>query len=233
MAGMRKPKRTRAEKAAENRQKLLHAAADVVGQYGYAEASVARIVERAGLAQGTFYLYFESRQHLFDQLLPEVGAEALAYIRDRAGKAQDFITMEERGMRAFFDYVAENPSYFRIFTEAEAAAPVAYRTYTADRNGRFLDTIVAAWRRGEIKGYTERELAVLTQVMLASRAYLYHQYGITEKGHVAIPEWVIDTYVRFVARGIGAPEPERRVNGQPAAKPTAQAKPVRRPTARG
>ncbi len=52
----RKPKLTRAEKAAHNRAKLMRAAQEVIGDYGYAEASVARIVERAGLAQGTFYI---------------------------------------------------------------------------------------------------------------------------------------------------------------------------------
>ena len=46
----RKPKLTRAEKAAHNRAKLMRAAQEVIGDYGYAEASVARIVERAGLA---------------------------------------------------------------------------------------------------------------------------------------------------------------------------------------
>src|SRR5579883_2635134 len=169
---MKKQKKTRAEKAAENRQRLLQAAAEVVGQHGYAEASVARIVERAGLGQGTFYLYFDSRQDLFDQLLPEVGAQALAYIRQRIGDASDFMTLEERGMRAFFAYVLENPAFFRILSEAEVAAPIAYEKYTTDRTGRFLGAITAAWKRGEVKGYTKRELGVLTQVMLAARTYL-------------------------------------------------------------
>jgi AcrR family transcriptional regulator len=200
---MRKPRKTRAEKAAENRHKLLHAAAEVVGTFGYAEASVARIVERAGLAQGTFYLYFESRQDLFDQLLPEVGGEALAYIRDQVGTSPDFVTMEERGLRAFFAYMVENPSYFRILTEAEVAAPIAYEKYTSNRTGRFLDSITTAWRKGEVKGYTQRELGVLTQVMLASRAYLYQHYAKGPDGPRPVPEWVIEAYAKFVGRGIG------------------------------
>ncbi len=200
----KKPRKTRAERASENRQRLLQAAAEVVGLHGYSEASVARIVERAGLAQGTFYLYFESRQDLFDQLLPEVGGQALAYIREQVSSAPDFLTMEERGMRAFFAYVLENPAYFRILSEAEVAAPIAYKKYTEDRTGRFLDSITHAWRRGEVKGYSERELAVLTQVMLAARTYLYHEYAKTPKHPKAVPEWVIATYMKFIRRGIGA-----------------------------
>lgn len=216
---MKKPRKSRAEKAAENRQRLLHAAAEVVGEHGYADASIARIVERAGLAQGTFYLYFESRQELFDQLLPEVGNEALAFIRARVGDAPDFLSMEERGMRAFFEYVARNPSYFRVFTEAQAASPEAYRKYTARRTGRFLDRITAAWRRGEVKGFSERELGVLTQVMLAARTYLYQEYAGSDGEGGPVPEWVIAAYMRFVARGLGlaAADAGETVPAEPAA----------------
>ena len=48
-----KPRKTRAEKAAQTRAELLRAAADVVGEVGYREASIARIPQRAGIAQGT------------------------------------------------------------------------------------------------------------------------------------------------------------------------------------
>jgi AcrR family transcriptional regulator len=198
------PRKTRAEKAIENRGRLLHAAADVIGRYGYADATITRIAERAGLAQGTFYLYFASRQDLFDQLLPEIGGEALSFIREAIADAPDFVTMEARGLRAFFDYVVGNPAYLRVFTEAQVAAPAAYARYTADRTGRFLDAIVAARRKGEIQGYTLRELGVLTQVMLAARTYLFHEYAVQDGDRMLPPpRWVVDAYVKFVTRAIG------------------------------
>ena len=197
-------RKTRAEKALENRLSLLHAAAQVIGERGYAEASISRITDRAGLAQGTFYLYFESRQDLFDQLLPEVGEEALATIREAVANAPDFITMEARGLRAFFEYVVRNPAYFRVFTEAEVAAPAAYARYTAHRTGRFLDALIKARRDGQINGYTQRELRVLTQVMLAARTYLFQEFALRENGRIKHPpQWVIDAYIKFVSRALG------------------------------
>ena len=199
-------RRTRAQKAIENRQKLLRAAFDVIGEHGYAGASVTRIVERAGVAQGTFYLYFASRQDLFDQLLPEAGIEALAFIRAAITDSPDFVTMEARGLRAFFEYVARQPAYFRVFTEAEVAALAAYAAYTADRTGRFLDRLTAAWRRGEAPGYSRRELGVLTQVMLAARTYLFHEYARVDGGKVAPPPpWVVSAYLKFIRRALAAP----------------------------
>jgi AcrR family transcriptional regulator len=203
----KRPRKTRAEKAIENRERLLHAAVEVIGLHGYAGATVTRIAERSGLAQGTFYLYFDSRQDLFDQLLPEVGGEALAYIREAVGDAPDFVTMEARGLKAFFQYVVRNPAFLRVFTEAEVAAPTAYARYTADRTGRFLDALVAARRKGQVSGYTPRELGVLTQVMLAARTYLFHEYASRDAGAIQPPpDWVVDAYVKFIARAIGPAE---------------------------
>lgn len=49
----------RTKKLLKNRRALFHA--EVVVELGYADTSIARITQRAGRAQGTFYLYFSSR----------------------------------------------------------------------------------------------------------------------------------------------------------------------------
>src|SRR5882762_5560618 len=81
-----RPKLRRNEKHIVTRRRLFAAAIKVVGKYGYAGASVARITEEAGVAQGTFYLHFESRQVLLDQLLPAVGEDVTTAVRERASE---------------------------------------------------------------------------------------------------------------------------------------------------
>jgi Bacterial regulatory proteins, tetR family len=51
-------KLNRVERNAWTKRKILDAATKIVGKYGYSEASVARITEEAGVAQGTFYNHF-------------------------------------------------------------------------------------------------------------------------------------------------------------------------------
>src|SRR4249919_4256014 len=76
-------KLNRVERNAWTKQKIFEAATKVVGRYGYAEASVARITEQAGVAQGTFYNHFVNRQELLDQLMPKIGLDMVRFIRDR------------------------------------------------------------------------------------------------------------------------------------------------------
>src|SRR5215204_3361823 len=101
-------KLNRVERNAWTKQRLLDAATKVVGKYGYAEASVARITEEAGVAQGTFYNHFENRQELLDQLLPKLGIDMVEFIRERTGTA-DAATQEIKRFGAFFDFIREVP----------------------------------------------------------------------------------------------------------------------------
>ena len=56
-------------RGAQTRQRLLEAAEDVFAELGYHDASIVKITEAAGVAQGTFYLYFTSKKESFDELV--------------------------------------------------------------------------------------------------------------------------------------------------------------------
>lgn len=64
--------KTRREQRREDRREALKAAAiEVFSEKGYHQAKVSEIVERVGVAQGTFYLYYEGKQQLFGELLQD------------------------------------------------------------------------------------------------------------------------------------------------------------------
>src|SRR5437762_12526779 len=111
-------KLNRVERNAWTKQKIFEAATKVVGKYGYAEASVARITEQAGVAQGTFYNHFVNRQELLDQLLPKIGIDMVRFIRDRTGTGHAARQEIER-FSAFFDFIREVPEFLRILNEAQ------------------------------------------------------------------------------------------------------------------
>lgn len=198
----RKKKKTRAEKSIENRNSILEAAAEIVGELGYAEASIARITQRAGLAQGTFYLYFDSRQALFDELLPHMGQGLLDFLHRRVEGATDMLEVEERGFRGFFDYLQQNPSFFRVLNEAEVAAPQAYETHFTKLRERYVDSLERSWNRGQLPGYAREELEVLAYILMAARSYLYLRYSKDESGPKPIPDWVVNAFRKFIAGGL-------------------------------
>lgn len=54
------------------RAQLLAAAREVFAERGYYAANIAEIIERAGVARGTFYNYFESKRAVFQAVLGEL-----------------------------------------------------------------------------------------------------------------------------------------------------------------
>jgi AcrR family transcriptional regulator len=57
---------------AERRQQILNHARDVFAKRGYHAAKIDDIVAAAGVARGTFYLYFEDKRGIFEEIVDRV-----------------------------------------------------------------------------------------------------------------------------------------------------------------
>lgn len=186
---------TRAEKAVATRRAIIEAAAEIIGEYGYADASVSRITTRANIAQGTFYNYFDTRQALFDTLLPELGRDLIAFVGDRVRGSKSTLEMEERGFRAFFEYLSSNPGFYRILNEAETMAPKAHQRHFRALTSRYVAALRHGLLQGELPAYSEAELETIVYLLMAARSYLTMRFGLDDR---ALPEHVVQTYVKFV-----------------------------------
>ncbi len=89
----------------ETRQKLMRAAILEFSHQGFANANINRISESAGLAKGTVYNYFASKQELMLALIREIGAFHLNYISSQVRHEQDPILRLERFYSAGFEFV--------------------------------------------------------------------------------------------------------------------------------
>lgn len=213
----RAPRRrqSRAERSESTLRALYDAAAAVIGEVGYAEASVARITARAGVAQGTFYNYFESRQDLFDRLLPRLGETMLDWIRTQVDPALRGAEREVARMRAYFRFLDEHPEFYRILYEAETLAPVAHARHMEITAAGLVRALGRSLERGEMpEGYARRDLEPIAFILLAARGYLSMRYGAgrTQQGGAGlgaepggggpVPDWVVDTYAKLIRHGL-------------------------------
>lgn len=104
----------RAGKRADNRAAILEAANAVFAEIGYGGATVRDISRRTGLATGTFYNYFSSKEEVFEALSQAVGQELrvkLAEARQQASNFEDFI---KASFLTYFTYYAQNPETYRL-----------------------------------------------------------------------------------------------------------------------
>ena len=123
-------------------QALLDAARTQFIDKGYAATPVSSIVKAAGVAQGTFYLYFESKQGVLAELRRQV-------FRDYEQTLHRVLSVEApadeamaRVIVAMADAVQRNLALERVFRHAESAEA----TLHAAREGRTRLAEVAAER---------------------------------------------------------------------------------------
>jgi AcrR family transcriptional regulator len=90
----------------DRRQDILDAAVRVLRTRGPGDATVSDITEAAGVAKGTFYLYFDSKEHLFAALRERFVEDALARGADllqRVGK-EDWWGLVDASLESFIDF---------------------------------------------------------------------------------------------------------------------------------
>ena len=194
-------KLNRVERNAWTKQRIFGAATKVVGKHGYAEASVARITEQAGVAQGTFYNHFENRQELLDQLLPKIGMDMVRFIRARTGTAQTAREEIER-FTAFFDFIHEIPEFLRILNEAEFFAPIGYQKHFDNISTAYVRILKRARLAGMISDFSDEEFEAIVQMLMGARGYLSRRYSYSGGTVAAVPDHVISAYQKLVTRGL-------------------------------
>jgi AcrR family transcriptional regulator len=105
------------------RARLLEAGATVFGRKGYHAARVDDVVAAARSSHGTFYLYFASKEDLFDQLVAEVASELDALATELPDlEDSDAARAELRAwLNRFADLYAHFGPVLRTWTESEMA----------------------------------------------------------------------------------------------------------------
>jgi AcrR family transcriptional regulator len=148
---MTDPGRTKRSPRDERRQQLLLAARQVFGSKGYHDATVDDITRAAGVAKGTFYLYFTEKrailhelvQHFFG-LVTELG---LSVARDVASPAEFFQRLEEAARRLALIF-RENRDLVRLTYRESMSADPELEVTVRDFYRRFAQVEAENVRRG-------------------------------------------------------------------------------------
>ena len=137
----------------------------------------------AEVAQGTFYLHFDTRQALLDELLPAVAAEISASaLRERRISGLSEEEQEIERCRAFFDVLNEVPEFFRILNEAEMFAPDGYRKHIAEVVRDYAQILRRGFDPEGRDAYTDQELSAIVHILLGARTFLAREYAPRREG---------------------------------------------------
>lgn len=137
------------------RAQIVECAIDVIAEVGYANASMARIAERAGISRGLILYHFASKNELIGEVIATVYADGAAYMRPR-------IDAESTAAGKLRAYIASNLEYMQTHPEGIVAAVEILSGGTLavealgidpiDAQEQALAPLVDLFRRGQADG---------------------------------------------------------------------------------
>lgn len=99
--------------------RILEAAYELFLEHGDTDISISEIVERAGVAKGTFYLYFSDKEDLRDRLISRKSNEFFRKAVE-ALRATDLVTFDEQiifTINYIINELADNPMALRLIAK--------------------------------------------------------------------------------------------------------------------
>ena len=190
-------KTPRTERGRKTLRRLLEAAAAEFGERGFHEAAITGITQRAGVALGTFYTYFESKEEVFRALVRDMSHATRAHIAEAVRDAPDRIAAERIGLEAFIAFTRKHPELYRIIEEAQFVAHDVYREHYLTFVEGYSRNLAAARARGEISEGPDEPRA---WALIGMSVFLGMRYGLWKTDMA--PDKVADLAIDFVAEGM-------------------------------
>ena len=193
------------ERQARRAQVLRHAKR-IFARKGYHRTNVADIIGRAGIARGTFYLYFQNKKDLFQELLEQVQTELAARIlRLRVGPDNHGPVEQLRAnLRRVVDYVLEE----RELTDILLNHSTGFDRDLDAKILNFYDRIAALIQRSLDLGI---EMQLVRQTNTRAIAYcilgaIKEVVGLLSRDGEADTSKLVEEILDFGLRGVARPE---------------------------
>ena len=192
-------------KGEKTRQAIFRAAERVFGQYGVNRANIAEITREAGVAQGTFYVHFESKSDLIEGFVKYINREMRRELQRVVVRTQDRRDAERVGILAFYEFLRQHREIYRVVPEFEMIG--------RDVSLWYYKKMAHGYIQGLEQGIQKRELRDIPVVFLArSLMGLTHFIGLkwiiwNTDPQAEIPSQLLKDIIEFVLFGL---KPKKR-----------------------
>ena len=183
-------------------RKILDAAGEEFGERGFSDTSIVSITQRAGVALGTFYTYFDSKEALIQALVRDMSAQVAATAAPAFSGSTHALDAARQGLQFFLQFAREHRDIYRIIDEAEFVDPASYREHYETTATRIAARFVAARDKGEIAAdLSDDDLEILAWASMGANVFLGLRYSVWAS---ADPVRVASVANRMLRKGLSA-----------------------------
>ena len=178
-------------------RKILDAARAEFGDRGFSESTIVGITQRAGVALGTFYTYFDRKEAIFQEVVRDMSAQVRDRVAPEFKNASDAIDGERRALEAFLRFASEHRDVERIIDEAEIVEPQGFREHYETTASRIASRLIAARANGDIgANFSDADIDILAWALMGANVFLGLRFSVWSSGDPARVAEVTSTMLR-------------------------------------
>jgi AcrR family transcriptional regulator len=145
----------------QRRQQLLAAATWVFARKGYRRAGISDIIERAGVARGTFYLHFDSKEQVFLAIVSDFHkriTQALTATETPTQPIADPEALLRASFRRWLGFFADNRDATTVILKEASSIDPRFEQGFADLRRSAVDFFAVRYRRFQEIGLVRRSI---------------------------------------------------------------------------
>lgn len=194
----------REQKKLETRQSLIEAAFQLFSEAGYDATTVEDITDAVGVAKGTFFNYFPTKE----AVLPAIAAHRLGQLASALSPDRGLPASPIARIKLALRLVAQDPLCEQQLAQRLFFAIMRRREFKPGHALR--DLLAEQVRQGQMSGEIRKDLDPVS-LAGAIHALFFHQLAMWYQGHRPVPlPTMIDAAVDLLMDGAAGPEWDRR-----------------------
>ncbi len=127
----------RRKKQKDARDRILQSALDEFSEKGYHATTIDSIAERAGMAKGTVYRYFKTKESLFNALKEDTISEFVEFARQDLSREEDVLRIIESVIRMYLSFFEKNSAFFKVIVQE-------HKDFGREFSEKFINELILA-----------------------------------------------------------------------------------------
>jgi TetR/AcrR family fatty acid metabolism transcriptional regulator len=185
-------------------QQIIDAAVRVFARNGFYNSRVSDIAREAGIASGTIYLYFKTKDEILVTLFREKMAAFVASLRGDIARATDPEAKIRRLVRLHFEVLEANPDMAEVVQVELRQGQKFFRGASAHEVSAYFELIGSILQDGVAAGIFRRDLPVkvATKMLFGAMDQVTTSWVLGKRGYrlVDAAEPVANIFLKGVTR---------------------------------
>lgn len=186
----------RERRAAETRVRLFRKAMELFAKRGFGNVTVEDITEAADVGKGTFFNYFQTKDHVFG-VMAEI---QLGKVREAMAHAETGTESTEAILRRLFSRIAEEPGRSADLTRAlisSVSASDKVRGIMSDRMAEGRQMLARVLELGQGRGEVSRDLKKSEMAIACQQSVLGTMLLWSLRGEGTLQSWMQNSFEHF------------------------------------